>query len=61
MLWLWQGGQPESLVDEWKCTQAIEKRPAGAKLPSPGTHGQWQYLDLRDVLSDHHAVIASRK
>jgi hypothetical protein len=57
----WQGGEPQSLADEWECSQAIEERPAGATLPPPGTHGQWQYLGLRDALSDHHAVVAARK
>jgi hypothetical protein len=56
-----KSGQPEGvLMSEWQCAQAVEKRPGGAVLPPPGTHGQWQYLSMRDVLSDHHAVVAAR-
>ena len=53
-------GVPESLASEWNVRRVVEERPEGAGLPPPGTHGQWQYLSLRDVLSDHHAVVASR-
>ena len=56
-----KAGKPErALRSEWQCAQAVEERPEGAALPPPGTHGQWQYLSMRDVLSDHHAVVATR-
>jgi hypothetical protein len=33
----------------------------GFGLPDKGTHAQWQYLRLRDVLSDHKAIVCTRK
>jgi hypothetical protein len=50
-----------ALVDEWASQQVWEPRAQGAALPPPNTHAQWQYLSLRDVLSDHKAVVWTRR